>query len=194
MLEIFEYDPARYPLADWAREVLQWKRLECLNEKPLERAKTSNQRVYYFTKAMKDAYHDDGPAGAAIRRVVSDFVDREVRPRLPFVPWLRILPNFRVHEAGQEATSKLHRDRTYLTELGSLKIWLPFVGVSRGGTLWVESAEGKNDLAPIALQHGQAMLFDSLNLLHGCFFNDSGQSRVSMDFIVRRDPALIAGG
>ena len=63
-----------------------------------------------------------------------------------------------------------------------MKIWMPITPVSGGGTLWVESVEGRGDLRPMHLAYGEALLFDSLNLLHGCRFNDSGTSPVSIDF------------
>ncbi len=189
MIEIFDYDPTKYPLADWARDVLGWQDLGCIHQMQYPRATSAKQRVYYFTNRMKDSYHAQDADGARVRNIVSDFVRDEVRHRLAFEPWLTILPNFRLHEAGEEATSPMHRDRDYLTERGSLKIWMPFTDVSHGGTLYIESREGRHDLRPYSVHLGQALLFDSLNLLHGCRYNDSGRSRVSMDFIVRRDPA-----
>jgi hypothetical protein len=125
-----------------------------------------------------------------MRARMADFVRHEVSSKVPFRPWTRVYPNFRLHEHGTEAKSIFHRDRDYLKERGSLKVWLPFSRVSGGGSLLVESREGLGDFTPIRLDYGEALLFDSLNLRHGCRFNDSGSTRVSMDFIIRPDPTL----
>jgi hypothetical protein len=134
---------------------------------------------------MKDAFVGE------IREEFGAFVGEYAAPRVPFEPWTEVYPNFRVHERGQVSTSPMHRDREYLKETGSMKIWLPFTRVAGGGTLWSESAEGRDDLRPYTMEYGQALFFDSLNLLHGARPNDSPDTRVSIDFIVRRDPTLL---
>jgi hypothetical protein len=184
MIEIFDYDTGRYRFRQWAQSTLGLDDLEALHEHPCGGAKIPKHRIYRFVKTMKEAFVGD------IRERFADFVREYAVPRVPFPPWTEIYPNFRVHEKAQESTSPMHRDRDYLKERGSLKIWLPFTRVAGGGTLWLESGEGKNDLKPYDMEYGQALFFDSLNLLHGCYFNDSKNTRVSMDFIVRPNPAI----
>ncbi|ADB39709.1 hypothetical protein [Spirosoma linguale] len=187
MITVFRYDTSVYKFRDWAELVLGHQNLERINEKTLQNAKAPKNRVYQFITLMKNAFEADND----IRELFGQFVKNEVAIRIDFEPWLSIYPNFRVHEADQEATSPFHRDRDYLKERGSLKVWLPFTHVSKGGTLWVESEEGKKDYRPYEMKYGEALLFDSLNLEHGCFFNDSGSCRVSMDFIIRKNPMLV---
>jgi hypothetical protein len=182
MIEIFEYDTKRYGFKEWAHSVLGSDNLEALHQHECPGAISPKHRIYVFTTALKGAFH--GP----IRETFGDFVREYATQRVPFDPWLEIYPNFRVHEPGQHSTSPMHRDRDYLKERGSLKIWLPFTRTAGGGTLWSETEEGKNDLRPWEMSYGEALFFDSLNLLHGCRFNDSPNTRVSMDFIVRRNP------
>jgi len=186
MIEIFNYDTDRYPFRQWAQSVLDFDDLEGLHQGPCKDATTPRQRVYFFTTRMKAAFE----GGEEIRARFGRFVSEYAAPRVPFVPWTKIYPNMRVHEKGQETTSEMHRDRDYVRERGSFKIWLPFTRVSGGSTLWVESEEGKNDLKPYNMRYGQALFFDSLNLLHGCYFNDTDGTRVSIDFIVRPDPVV----
>lgn len=184
-IRIFKYDTDTYQFCEWAKLVLGCRHLERLNEIELVHVTAPRNRVYQFTKKMKDAFFLD----ASIRELFARFVEMEVAPRIDFKPWLKIFPNFRIHEVNQEPTSPFHRDRDYLTERSSLKIWLPFTRVSKGGALYIESEEGKGDFRPYEMEYGSALLFDSLNLEHGCYFNDSGSTRVSMDFIIRLNPA-----
>jgi hypothetical protein len=186
MITVFTYDTGLYKFRNWAESVLEYQELEHINEKQITNAKAPLNRVHQLITLMKNAFEQD----EEIRQLFARFVEGEVVPRIDFEPWLKIYPNFRVHEAGQEATSHFHRDRDYLKERGSLKIWLPFTRVLKGGTLWVESEEGKKDYRPYEMEYGKALLFDSLNLEHGCYFNDSGLCRVSMDFIIRLNPEV----
>jgi hypothetical protein len=184
MIEVFAFDTDRYRIREWVQATLGVDRLEALHEDPCDGATRHTLRMHRYTTRLKTAF--TGPVLA----LFAEFVREYALPRVPFVPWTHVLPNFRVHEHGREATSPMHRDRDYVRERGLLKIWLPFTRVSGGGTLWVESAEGRGDMAPVTLEYGQALLFDSLNLMHGCRFNDSGGTRVSMDFMIRPDPVL----
>ena len=184
MIEVFAYDTERYRFREWAQTTLDFRDLEALHEHPCGGAKIPSHRVHRFTESLKAAFT------GAIRQRFGDFVHEYAVPRVTFVPWTEVYPNFRVHERGQETTSQMHRDRDYLRERGSVKIWLPFTRVAGGGTLWVESEENKNDLRPYDMEYGQALFFDSLNLLHGCRFNDSPGTRVSTDIVVRRDPIV----
>ena len=184
MIEILKYDIERYRFREWAQSVLDFGDLENLHEHECGGVRRPGHRAHLFIQTMKSAFADD------IRVRFGDFVNEYVTSRVPFIPWLEIYPNFRIHEKGQATTSPMHRDREYLTERGSLKIWLPFTLVSGGSALWCESEEGKNDLKAYDMNYGEALFFDSLNLLHGCHFNDSANTRLSMDFIVRPDPKL----
>jgi hypothetical protein len=184
MIEIFDYDTARFQFREWAVATLGVENLEALHEDACGGATIATHRVHRYTQALKDAFV------GGIRLRFADFVRVYAAPRLPFVAWTEVYPNFRVHEKGQDTTSPMHRDRDYLRETGSAKIWLPFTRVAGGGTLWAETEEGREDLRPFDMKYGQALFFDSLNLLHGCHFNDSADTRVSIDFIVRRDPTI----
>lgn len=186
MIEIFTFDTERYPLREWAKTSLDVKRLDRLHEDECGGAVGRTHRVYRYITRLKTAF--DGP----ILNLMARFVSEYAQPRVPFPAWTTVLPNFRVHEHGREPTSRLHRDRDYVRERGIYKIWLPFTPVSGGGALWIETADGRGDVGPVALDYGQALFFDSLNLEHGCVFNDSGRSRVSMDFMIRPNPALVA--
>jgi hypothetical protein len=186
MIEIFEYDTDRFRFREWAQAILGIRDLERLHEDPCGGAEQPKHRVHRFTVTLKEAFAGE------IRQTFGEFVREYAVPRVSFVPWTEVYPNFRVHEQGRETTSPMHRDREYLTERGSAKIWLPFTRVAGGGTLWSESEEGLGDVRPYEMEYGQALFFDSLNLLHGCRFNDSGDTRVSIDFIVRKDPTLVS--
>ncbi|MEA2997754.1 MAG: hypothetical protein QOG74_3303 [Alphaproteobacteria bacterium] len=183
MLKILTYDTAAFGLREWVQGVLGTRDLALLHLLPMHDPKGArvvkpSQRVYWTTTRLKQAFR-----GAPEARVAA-FVREVVVPEIAYEPLPHLGPNFRLHEHGTETTSALHRDRQYHHRTGMMKIWMPITPVSGGGTLWVESREGRGDLRPMQLAYGQALLFDSLNLLHGCRFNDSGSTRVSIDFMM----------
>jgi len=186
MKTVFSYDTERYPFRQWAQSVLDWEDLEHLHDHPCDGATKPGYRVYRFINRFKEAYE------TGMRTQFAAFVAEYAQPHLDYVAWSTIFPNFRVHETGQETTSYMHRDRDYVPDRVGMKIWLPFTRVEETSTLWVESAEGEGDLAPVNLDYGEALFFDSLNLLHGCYANQTGLTRVSVDFLLREDPVLAA--
>lgn len=186
MKTVFRYDTERYPFRKWVQDVLDWQDLEHLHAHPCGGATKPGYRVYRFINRMKEAYEAGGGT------LFTAFVAEYAQPHLDYVAWTTLFPNFRVHESGQETTSYMHRDRDYVPDRVGMKIWLPFTRVENTCTLWVESAEGRGDLAPVNLEYGEALFFDSLNLLHGCHANRGGLTRVSADFLLREDPVLAA--
>ena len=57
-------------------------------------------------------------------------------------------------------------------------------GVRGNNSLWVESAPGAGDLKPLELRYGEAFRFDGGHQAHECKANDTGDTRVSIDFRV----------
>lgn len=93
-------------------------------------------------------------------------------------------PTFRVHMPGNVAVGEWHRDRQYNHQVTELNYWLPFTKAFGNNTIWIESEEGKEDFHPLECDYGQVWAFDGANLFHGNKPNDTGSSRVSMDFRV----------
>jgi hypothetical protein len=177
-MQVFAYDLEEYPFRECVCRLLGVVELERLHEHGRQDW-TLVQRQVYFYKALVGGWE------AELRGLLLAFLRQEVAARLPFVPTLQMHPNFRILLHGADPVTAIHRDRDNRPEPGALKIWLPFTSVFGSNSVWVESEEGRGDLRPVELSYGEALLFDSLNLLHGSVRNDSGSTRVSADFRVR---------
>ena len=49
-------------------------------------------------------------------------------------------------------------------------------------TIWTETERDKKDFQPIEAEVGDVWMWNGANLLHGNKINDTGKSRVSVDF------------
>jgi hypothetical protein len=91
-------------------------------------------------------------------------------------------PTFRVHLAGTESVSNWHTDVEITGRDDQVNAWLPLVDAFGTNSLWVESDYGRRDFGPVAVAHGEVLLFDGGWLLHGSVPNTTSVTRVSLDF------------
>uniref|UniRef100_A0A7S3JXT1 Fe2OG dioxygenase domain-containing protein n=1 Tax=Aureoumbra lagunensis TaxID=44058 RepID=A0A7S3JXT1_9STRA len=89
-------------------------------------------------------------------------------------------PTLRIHVSGTGAKVKCHNDCAYGHQPGELNFWMPLSDCPT--TLWVESAENKNDFKPLETKPGIAAVFFGSKCRHYVPENDSGCTRVSLDF------------
>lgn len=94
------------------------------------------------------------------------------------------IPTFRVHLVGNLSVGEFHKDSDYGHSNNEINFWLPFVDTFSTNTIWVESEPGLGDYAPRSLDYGEVMRFHGANLVHGNKINDTGITRVSIDFRV----------
>lgn len=93
-------------------------------------------------------------------------------------------PVFRVHMAGSPSVSGFHRDVEVTGRHDLITVWVPFVDTFDTNSIWIEQEYGKRNFAPVQVNYGQALLFDSGYLWHGSVANKTNVTRFSMDFRV----------
>jgi hypothetical protein len=93
-------------------------------------------------------------------------------------------PVFRVHLAGARSISALHRDTEVTGRHDLIAVWVPFVDAFGANSIWIETAYGNRDFAPVEVKYGQALMFDSGYLWHCSVSNSTDVTRFSMDFRV----------
>jgi ectoine hydroxylase-related dioxygenase (phytanoyl-CoA dioxygenase family) len=92
------------------------------------------------------------------------------------------VPTFRIHLPNNVSVGEFHRDRDYFHDPAEINFWLPLTRAWGNNTVWIESSEGKEDFRPYELEYGEFLMFDGANLKHGNRINDTGFTRVSIDF------------
>lgn len=99
------------------------------------------------------------------------------------------IPTFRIHLPGNIAVGEFHKDKAYRNLDWADKVkednyYFPMTDVFGTNTIWVESEEDKGDYSPMECKYGELYKWDGSNLMHGNKLNDTGFTRVSVDFRV----------
>lgn len=94
-------------------------------------------------------------------------------------------PTVRCQLPSSRPLGQQHRDDQYEGHQGEeINFWLPLTRVWGNNTLHVESSPGKADFRPLELQYGEFFRFDGGQCEHFTKANDTGSTRVSLDFRV----------
>jgi ectoine hydroxylase-related dioxygenase (phytanoyl-CoA dioxygenase family) len=101
------------------------------------------------------------------------------------------IPTFRVAYPNNIAVGEFHKDKFYrdinwAIEVDEDNFYLPFTDAFNTNTIWVESEEDKGDFAPINCNYGELIQWDGSNLMHGNKINETGKTRISIDFRVMK--------
>lgn len=174
--QILKYDTGKYDFRGWVSQVLRWDQLERLHQRP-------DMKDYHYTElvpqievcrnALEKAYPLCEPLYAR-------FVHDVIGAHFGGIKAYQKPPSFRIHYSGR-GSSSFHRDRDYGVPDGRLNAWVPLTPVWGTNSIWIESEEGKEDFLPVELNHGEILIFDGANLLHGSRWNSTDTTRVSFD-------------
>jgi len=91
-------------------------------------------------------------------------------------------PTFRVQAPNNIAVAKWHKDKAYNHSTNEINIFLPLTRAFDSNTIWAESEEDKGDYSPMNAEIGEFYIWNGANLYHGNKQNETGLSRVSVDF------------
>jgi hypothetical protein len=182
----FKYDSEKHPFSDIIEDVLG---VDCLHrlhydtrvllDAPLTRAtdqSTEFHKLFYSRIAdLLPLYHS----------FLEDRIAHNIDGggRLVY----QKTPNIRIHFPGNVAVGEWHRDRDYGHQPRALNVWLPLTPTNEQNTVWVESQRQSPKAYPLLLTPGEYAIFSGVDLKHGNKINESGQTRVSLDFRVMRE-------
>lgn len=91
-------------------------------------------------------------------------------------------PTFRVQAPNNIAVAQWHKDKAYNHSSKEINIFLPLTKAFDTNTVWTESEEDKGDYSPMVAEVGEYYIWNGANLNHGNKKNETGVSRVSVDF------------
>jgi len=147
-----------------------------------------------LVKEMNKRWHSS-PAYKDLRSLFSQFIEEVVLPGMALPrpaacssgkSLLKAIyqsePTLRVQMPGEHAPIKMHSDSDYLQHPAEVNFWLPVTRVWGNNTLHLESAPGKGDFQPLELEYGQYCRFWGNRCRHYTCANDTGATRLSMDF------------
>ena len=185
-----KYDTNKYDFARIVKDLFGCKDLTKLHEKlptnitydQLHKIGEDN-KTWYHQKFYEPINNGDTQFVELYRK----FIKQVVTPLMDGDDFIfQKVPTFRVHAPGNVAVGGWHRDTDYNHSQYEINFFVPFTVAYGTNTMWVESEPDKRDFSPFEAQYGDAFMWNGANLLHGNKPNDTGQTRVSVDFRVMK--------
>lgn len=134
-----------------------------------------------FHKLFYDKYR----AGWLEMQALYNKFIREVMAKIWVTDFVyQAFPTFRVHLPGNLAVGAFHTDAEFNHPAGEVNYIIPLTNSNDTASVWVESEPGKADYLPITMELGRLIEFNGNKLRHGNKVNQTGKTRVSMDFRV----------
>ena len=184
---VFDYDTKRWDLRALVRDHFGTDALETLHLDPRWNphepglalpSHVVTRNSWDVGKALRDAVAER--AAPVIASLVHDRIADLTGPVRSHQP----LAMMRVNFHGSRAILRFHADQEYGQRPNLMNIWLPVTSVYGTNSMYVESAPGLSDFAPVELEYGQGLIFYGTDMLHGTLDNVSGGTRISYDFRV----------
>ena len=194
------FDPARYPFHEIVAACIGVSPGELTSlraELPPERLEAGGSLYKHIerTDVHRALYAGlDGPRGGDFYGTYLRFVAEEIAPQFGEPISYQARPSHRILFADTPGAARYHRDRDYGHRREECNFLVPQTPASGTNSMYLESAEGAGDFAPVELALGEYLRFDGANCAHGAHANQTGRTRVSFDFrvlparLAREDP------
>lgn len=129
--------------------------------------------------AFYDRYRSGWPEMVSLyERFIKDFVSLQFDEDYLF----QSFPTARFCIPLNVAVGRYHNDAEFGHPAGEINFVIPLTDSDGTASIWVESEPGKKDFQPMQMRIGELIMFDGNRLTHGNEINQTGKSRVSMDF------------
>ena len=180
-----KYDTDKFPFGFFVATHFGWeKHLDQLHEwldedVPLFEDKTFDQSTGIHKHFYKIYENNDN-----FLNLYKEFLKDVVQPHIGGSIVYQARPTFRICLPGNKAVGEWHKDSDYNHQRSEITWWLPFTDAFGNNTVWAESEEDKGDYEPLRVDFGEVLVWKSSYLRHGNKPNNTGVSRVSMDFRV----------
>ncbi len=182
MKEIIQFDDCRWPMQKVICSIFKIEDLKCLHETARRTYDLRTEKNDHDTEFHSVFYNQNAEFLKLYKEFIRDYIKTTVFKNEPIV--YQQIPSFRVSMPGNVAVGAFHRDSDYNHAPEEINFWMPFTDTLANNTIWVENEIGCGEFQPIILKYGEILIFDGANLLHGNKINDTGFSRVSVDFRV----------
>ena len=178
-----QYDTNKFNFQQTFEELFECDSLDSLNM-DIEVFKRENDQSTPFHKKYYEAIRTSD-----LEKLYTLFIKEIVRPLYDESIVYQAIPTFRTAFPNNIAVGEWHKDKFYrngewAAEVKEDNFFLPFTDAFDTNTIWVESEEDKGDYAPMNCKYGELIQWNGSNLMHGNKTNETGKTRVSVDFRV----------
>ena len=113
-----------------------------------------------------------------------EFLKEEIFQRFDEDVLYQKIPTFRIQVPNNLGVASFHKDKDYSHGEDEINIFLPLTDAIGNNTIWVESKEDLGDYSPMDALYGEYYIWNGANLSHGNQINNTGKTRISIDFRV----------
>ena len=177
--ELIKFDHERHDFVKIIKDLFHVDKLEDMNEEHAELFKVGDDSKTSFHKEFYDRYR----AGwDEFQNLYEQFIKEEIAPVYSGNFLYQAWPTFRVHLNGNLAVGDFHNDAEFGHPEGEINYIIPLTNSDGTAAPWVESEPKKGDYECMLMRVGYFIIFNGNRLTHGNKVNDTGKTRVSLDF------------
>eukprot|EP01089_Gocevia_fonbrunei_P017638 TRINITY_DN577_c0_g1_i1.p1 TRINITY_DN577_c0_g1~~TRINITY_DN577_c0_g1_i1.p1 ORF type:complete len:229 (-),score=38.83 TRINITY_DN577_c0_g1_i1:87-773(-) len=180
---MFSYDPNKYDFVTVLKKIFNFEELSQLHTTWPESTKAG---YVEFSNDQGTAFHKmyyNSPHLPEFLDVYERFVKEIIAPSFADDTIVyQKKPTFRIHLPNNIAVGQKHRDGDYQHPAGEINFWLPFTNVFGNNGFYVETEPNKGDFHGLTMKYGEVFRFYGNQCWHYNQVNDTGVSRVSVDF------------
>lgn len=179
------YNTEKFNFAKILCDIFQVQDLSNINDNVGVFERKNDQSTPWHKKYYDWAHTED------FSKLYDGFILEVVKPIYNEEIVYQAIPTFRVAYPKNIAVGEWHKDKWYRDVEWAEKtrednFYLPFTEAFDSNTIWVESKEDLADYSPMNCSYGDLVMWDGSNLTHGNKINETGKTRVSVDFRVMK--------
>ena len=196
MIQIIKYDIEEFKFKELISSIINIKYLELIHEEDYDDGWDEKNYKKDLGKSLQETkfhrlYYNNGDC---FLKEYKRFIKKIIQPLYDIPILYQKIPTFRIHAHESRALGYgpddyekniikgVHRDRDFNHSEYESNFYLPFTDTNEQNTIWVESQSGKKDYSPMMPKYGEVYKWNGANLYHGNKENQSGKSRISVDF------------
>jgi ectoine hydroxylase-related dioxygenase (phytanoyl-CoA dioxygenase family) len=177
------YNTDIFPFKSKLEHTFQTQELSDINENAEIFSREKDQSTPYHKLYYEWARTDE------FIHLYKEFILNIVKPLYNESIVYQAIPTFRIAYPNNIAVGEWHKDKWYRNGEWAASVkednfFLPLTDAFDTNTIWVESEEDKGDFSPMNCLYGELIQWDGCNLTHGNKINETGKTRISIDFRV----------
>lgn len=177
--ETLKYDTSLFDFISLVSEVFCISDLSAIDEVHEELFKIGADSKTTYHNRFYNRYRE---GWVEMEILYDNFIEHVISPQINEDFLYQKFPTVRVHLKGNVAVGAFHNDAEFGHPKGEINYIIPLTDADLTASVWIESVPGRNDFKAAKMIIGEIIKFNGNELRHGNYVNETGKTRVSMDF------------
>jgi hypothetical protein len=186
-INLLKYDNLKYDFRNFAKK--------CFGIDDLSKVHKNNPNYDIFKEFGPDVqtwYHNkfynylkETDEGEKMQKIYDNLIKEVILPYLDLDSALvQKFPSFRVQLPENIAVAKMHTDNSLGHPIGEINFTYSFTDMFDTNAIWIEKMPRMNEFIPIEQKENNITSFNANLCMHHNKLNETGKTRMSMDFRV----------